>query len=135
MVGNVISALVGVTCFKIFGESIPSENVETLLGLHGMNWIAAPFAVSLAITFQFLTSSLHPPGGAIALIATIGGAGIKRTGYWFVLVPSLLGSVVQVALGMLINNLSGDEKRRYPRQWKPAHFPATCSLMRTTKNE
>ena len=90
MVGNVISAIVGVTCFKIFGESIPSENVETLLGLHGMNWIAAPFAVSLAITFQFLTSSLHPPGGAIALIATIGGAGIKRTGYWYVLVPSLL---------------------------------------------
>jgi len=130
IVGNVVSAFVGVTCFKLVGESIPSENVETLLGTHGMNWIAAPLAVSLAITFQFVTSSLHPPGGAMALIATIAGPSVKRTGYWYVLVPGLLGSLVQVGLGIVVNNVSRDEQRRYPRQWKPAFFPNLMKKMK-----
>ena len=122
IVGNVVSAFVGVTCFKIFGLAIPEEGVTTLLGLNGMNWLAAPLAVSFAITLQFFTSSLHPPGGAIALIACIAGPGIKRTGYWYMIFPGLLGSLIQVFLAIIINNLSADDKRRYPRDWSPAFF-------------
>ncbi len=57
--GHVISGLVGVACFQLFGET---------------SWLAAPLAVSLAIAAMLVTKTVHPPGGATALIAVIGGA-------------------------------------------------------------
>lgn len=122
IMGNVVSAVVGVSAFKLVGQAEPEENVVTWLGESGMNWIAAPLAVSVAIVCMFFTASLHPPGGAIALIACIGSSAIKRTGYWYVLMPSLLSSVIQCALAVLVNNCSRDEKRRYPVRWMPGMF-------------
>ena len=123
--GNVISSFIGVTCFKLLGVGIPSENVTTLLGTSGYNFLSAPLAVSLSIVAMYFTSSLHPPGGAMALIATIGSAGVKRTGYWYVLMPGLFASLVQVFVAIVINNCSKDDARRYPRRWKPAFCCST----------
>lgn len=122
VVGNVLSAFIGVTCFKLFGVGIPSENVTTLFGTSGYNWISAPLGVSLAIVAMFYTSSLHPPGGAMALIASIGSASMKRTGYWYVLMPALFSSLIQVSVAIILNNCSNDDARRYPRRWMPAFF-------------
>ncbi|WP_276345541.1 HPP family protein [Daejeonella sp. JGW-45] len=40
---------------------------------------------------QYFPKTLHPPGGATALIANIGSEQIKALGYLFVLSPVLTG--------------------------------------------
>src|SRR5690606_419609 len=69
--GNTISALVGVTVVTFVKEPV----------------LAIGLAVSLAILAMSLTRSLHPPGGAAALTAVIGGLAVSRAGFWFPFVP------------------------------------------------
>ena len=100
--GHVVSALVGVCVFQVLGaDSIASY----------------PLAVALAILAQQVTRTVHPPGGATALIAVIGGESIHALGFIYVLCPVLVGSVIMVLVALLVNNLSGDSKRNYPTYW------------------
>ena len=62
-----------------------------------------------------LTRTLHPPGGATALIATLGSAEIQRLGFWFVLMPATLGPLILLVVALLVNNLP--TSRRYPEIW------------------
>jgi CBS-domain-containing membrane protein len=62
-----------------------------------------------------LTRTLHPPGGATALIAVIGSQQIHNLGYLYVLVPALAGSLLLLLVGLLVNNIPGS--RRYPEIW------------------
>lgn len=98
--GHVISGLVGAACYQLFGETI---------------WIAAALAVSLAIVAMLATKTLHPPGGATALIAVIGGAKIHNLGYLYAFVPAGAGAVVLLIVALLVNNLS--KNRKYPEYW------------------
>ncbi|MEL0099325.1 MAG: HPP family protein [Opitutae bacterium] len=97
--GHCVSALVGVTIFF-------------LLGNEGM--FACPLAVSLAIVAMQVTGTVHPPGGATALIAVIGGSSVHQLGYWYVLCPVAVGAVIMVAVAWVVNNISGEPKRKYP---------------------
>jgi CBS-domain-containing membrane protein len=97
--GHCISALVGVTVFLLLGN----EGV-----------FACPLAVSLAIVAMHVTDSVHPPGGATALIAVIGGSSIHQLGYFYVFCPVGLGAFIMVGVAIFVNNLSGDPSRRYP---------------------
>ncbi|MGZ3253432.1 MAG: HPP family protein [Burkholderiaceae bacterium] len=56
--GNLVSALIGVTCAKLF--------VDAPL-------LAAALAGCLAIGAMFSLRCLHPPSGAVALTAVLGG--------------------------------------------------------------
>lgn len=87
--GNLISALIGVTCARWLEHD-------------GM---AAALAVGAAIAAMFLLRCLHPPSGAVAMTAVLGGAGISDLGYQFVLYPVALNSFVLLALALLFNNL------------------------------
>lgn len=98
--GHVLSALVGVF-------------VQQQLGFEP--WLAAAFAVSFAIVAMHLTATLHPPGGATALIAVIGSPELKTFGYEYALFPVGISAVVLVLVGVLINNIS--RRRRYPLHW------------------
>lgn len=98
--GHVLSAIVGVTAFQIMG---------------GQLWLAASVAVSLAIVVMHLTKTLHPPGGATALIAVIGGDSVHNLGYWYVLMPTALGALIMLIIALIVNNISGN--RRYPEFW------------------
>ena len=100
--GHLISALIGVTVYKF----LPFE-VSLLCAL----------AVSLSIFAMHLTRTLHPPGGATALIAVTGGAEIHDAGYLFVVFPIFTGSLLLLLVALFINNLSGDLKRHYPKYW------------------
>ena len=100
MGGHILSALVGVTAFRLFG---------------GEPWLAAALAVSVAIALMHLTKTLHPPGGATALIAVIGSSTIHNLGYWYILVPVGLGAAIMLVIALLVNNIP--EKRRYPEFW------------------
>ena len=100
--GQVLSAFVGVTISQYL-----SLDLLTLAAL----------AVSLSIVVMHLTRTLHPPGGATALIAVIGGEQIHELGYTFVFSPVFLGSFVMLIVALLVNNLSANENRHYPRYW------------------
>ena len=98
--GHCVSALVGVSFFLLLGDQ-------------GM--FACPLAVSLAIVAMQFTGTVHPPGGATALIAVIGGSTVQQLGYWYVLCPVGLGASIMVGVAIVVNNLSGDPERKYPR--------------------
>ncbi len=96
--GHVVSALVGVTVHKF----IPAEP-----------WITAALAVSLAIVCMQITKTLHPPGGATALIANIGSAKILALGYWYVISPVFIGTLILLLVAIFCNNAT--PHRSYPR--------------------
>ena len=83
---------------------------------HHMVWASA-IAVSSAIVVMHLTRTLHPPGGASALIAVIGSEPIKSLGYWYVLSPVLTGAVILLLMALIVNNLSSNPRRHYPVYW------------------
>ncbi len=98
--GHVISALVGVTSYQLFSEYI---------------WFACAIAASFAIVAMLITKTLHPPGGATALIAVIGGEKIHKLGYLYAIIPAGLGALILLFVALIINNLSNN--RRYPEYW------------------
>ncbi|MGC8872730.1 MAG: HPP family protein [Caldimicrobium sp.] len=98
--GHILSALIGVMSYKLFPEHL---------------WLASALAVSMAIVVMLLTKTLHPPGGATALIAVIGGEKIHKLGFLYVLIPSSLGAIILLIVALLVNNLSPN--RRYPEYW------------------
>jgi CBS domain-containing membrane protein len=95
--GHVLSALIGVTVFHWFGQE---------------PWLASALAVALSIVGMQITKTLHPPGGATALIAVIGSPQLKALGYWYVLVPVLSGVLILLLVALVCNNLSAT--RHYP---------------------
>lgn len=98
--GHMISAIIGVTFYSLLHE-------------HAM--LAAALAVGFSIGFMHLTRTLHPPGGATALIAVIGGDAIHQMGYWYVIMPIGLGAVIMLIIALLVNNLA--KGRHYPEYW------------------
>ncbi|MFZ5760053.1 MAG: HPP family protein [Thermodesulfobacteriota bacterium] len=98
--GHVLSAVIGVFCFQTF---------------QGETWLAASLAVATAIAVMHATRTLHPPGGATALIAVIGGDQVHRLGYLYVLMPVALGALIMLAVALLINNIP--KTRKYPEFW------------------
>jgi CBS-domain-containing membrane protein len=117
LVGHMISAVVGVTCNLMVGT--PDE----LIGEHCVNggerpalqWLAGSLAVSVSIVAMHLLKSLHPPGGATALIAVIGTKRLKELGYLYVVCPIALGAVVMLAVALLVDNLARGIS--YPKYW------------------
>lgn len=99
--GHVLSAIIGVTVAYL----VP------------VPWLAAALAVSISIVVMQVTRTLHPPGGATALIATIGSEKIKALGYWYVLSPILSGVTILLFVALFFNNITS--KRSYPKnkQW------------------
>ncbi|MFH7319556.1 HPP family protein [Desulfurivibrio sp. D14AmB] len=98
--GHLISALVGVACQQLLPEQ-PG--------------LAAPLAVATAIALMQLTGTLHPPGGATALIAVIGGEEIHALGFLYALVPATSGALIMLLVALLVNNLVPG--RKYPEYW------------------
>jgi CBS domain-containing membrane protein len=60
---------------------------------------------------------VHPPGGACALFAAVGGAAVSEQGYAFAVVPVGVNTVVLLVVAVLVNNLTG---RPYPHVPEPA---------------
>jgi len=98
--GYTISAFVGVSVYKLFPSDL---------------WLASALAVATAIAIMQLTQTLHPPGGATALIAVIGSKDIHDLGYFYVLIPVGMGALVLLSLALIINNIP--KNRSYPLYW------------------
>jgi CBS domain-containing membrane protein len=93
--GNLISALIGVTCATWFGHDA---------------WVAV-LAGGLAIAAMFTLRCLHPPGGAVALTAVLAGPEVAQLGYHFALYPVGLNSIGLLLIALLFNNAL---RRQYP---------------------
>jgi CBS domain-containing membrane protein len=95
--------------------------------LPGHAWTAA-VAVGLAVLGMYYLRCIHPPGGATALAAVIGGPDVHALGYHYVLMPILINVVAIMAMAIAFNALF--PWRRYPahlhkrRQPIPATRPA-----------
>ncbi len=98
--GHMLSAVIGVFCYQTFA---------------GQLWLAAALAVATAIAVMLVTRTLHPPGGATALIAVIGTSKVHALGYLYVLIPVGLGAMMMLIVALLVNNLA--KNRRYPEFW------------------
>jgi CBS domain-containing membrane protein len=98
--GHLVSALTGVACVQWLG----SEHVMT-----------APLAVGLAIAAMYSLRCLHPPGGATALGAVLGGETVHALGYGYIVSPILLNSLVILAVAVAFNFPFA--WRRYPQCW------------------
>lgn len=98
--GHIVSGLVGVASYQLFGGTL---------------WMAAVLSVSVALAAMMATKTMHPPGGATALIAVIGGSKVHALGFLYPFVPAGLGALILLAVALLVNNLS--RNRRYPEYW------------------
>lgn len=100
MGGHILSAIIGVVIFKIFGSHL---------------WLASPLAVATAIAAMHATRTLHPPGGATALIAVIGSQQIHALGFYYALIPVGVSAFIMLVVALTVNNLC--RTRKYPEFW------------------
>ncbi|MCP4994862.1 MAG: HPP family protein [Gammaproteobacteria bacterium] len=98
--GHIISATVGVTIYQLLPEPI---------------YLTAALTVATAIAAMHLTKTLHPPGGATALIAVIGGSNVHDLGFLYILTPVTIGTLIMLLVALLVNNIP--QQRHYPVFW------------------
>ncbi len=94
--GQIISAFVGVACFQLVPDL----------------FLAGGLAVGLAIGMMHVFRCVHPPGGATALAAVIGGAQIHALGFEYVLTPVFLNTLIIFITAVAFNYFF--PWRRYP---------------------
>ncbi|MCO5396918.1 HPP family protein [Ralstonia soli] len=93
--GNLVAATVGVTCAWLVKDPV----------------MASALAVSIAIVGMFALRCVHPPSGAVALTAVIGGPAVHALGYRFVLEPILIQSALLLMGALVYHAATG---HRYP---------------------
>ncbi|MEO1768006.1 HPP family protein [Thiobacter aerophilum] len=98
--GHLVSALVGVTCARHVGSP----------------WLAMALAAGLAVGAMYYLRCIHPPGGATALTAVLGGPAVHALGYQYVLTPVLLNVVLIFLIAVAFN---------YPFPWR--RYPAALA--------
>lgn len=96
VVGNTIAGIIGVTCAMYIPNLTEAFSV----------------AVALAIFLMMTTDSLHPPSGAVAITAVLGGESVHQLGYYFIFYPVLLNSVLLLVIAIIFNRLLG---KQYPQ--------------------
>lgn len=106
--GNSIAALIGVTALHLF------DNTS----------VAFSVAVSVTIFVMLSLRCLHPPSGAVAMTAILGGPAVSTLGYHFVIWPVAINSLFMLIMAILFNNLIG---RKYPHQVSTTDHKANVS--------
>jgi CBS domain-containing membrane protein len=106
--GNLVSALVGVTAGLLVKDP----------------FVAASVAIAVSIALMMSLRCVHPPSGAVALTAVLGGHAITDLGFGFVWWPVGANSLLLLGTALLFNNLAG---RTYP------HRPVGAPIDRDTK--
>lgn len=96
VLGNTLAAVIGVSC----ALWIPNLT------------LAFAVAVALTIVLMMSTDSLHPPSGAVAITAVLGGDAVHQMGYLFVFYPVLLNTVLLLIVAISFNRLLG---KQYPQ--------------------
>ena len=105
--GHAVSAAIGV----VAREAIP----------HPL--LAAAVAVGLAIWAMHYLRCIHPPGGATALFAVLGGPAVEALGFGYVWHPVLTSVGAMVLVAVAVN---------YPFEWR--RYPAGLARARSPRD-
>lgn len=84
--GHLISALVGVTAYYLIPNAI----------------LASSLAIGVAMFLMHHARCMHPPGGATAVTAVIGGASVHQLGYYFVIIPVFFNAIILLSIAMAV---------------------------------
>lgn len=104
--GNLVSSAVGVTCALLIHDPVEASAV----------------AVALSIAGMFALRCVHPPSGAVALTAVLGGPAVHALGYAFVFDPVAIQSALLLGSALVYHAATG---HRYPHvAAKPAERKA-----------
>jgi CBS domain-containing membrane protein len=102
VLGHTLSATAGV-CVRYFATAT------------GINEVVAPaLAVAICVAIMRICKCTHPPGGATALFAVIGGTVVEDMGFLYVLI-NFIAAVMLLLTALVLNNLV--RKRSYPLYW------------------
>ena len=104
--GHLLSGLIGITCLLHVPEPM----------------LAGSVAVGLSIGAMHYLRCLHPPAGATALVAAMGGDTVRALGYGFVAAPVMLNVLIILSVAIVFNFLF--PWRRYPLFLMRAMAPA-----------
>lgn len=99
--GHILSAFVGIVCYLL----IPNEI------------IASSLAIPVAMVVMFFFNCMHPPGGATAITAVIGGAQVHELGFAFIIVPVFFNAIILLSIAMAVGTfreINPFEIRAYP---------------------
>jgi CBS-domain-containing membrane protein len=113
--GHILSALIGVSCALVLSNEV----------------VAASAAVGIAVGVMHYLRCIHPPGGATALAAVIGGEATHALGYQFVITPVLLNVLVMLLVAVAFNFVL--PWRRYPAWLVDREKPAVSAPTRVSE--
>lgn len=102
LLGHIFSALIGVSISKLFQLHSDYDSVS---------WIAGAAACGCASAVMLLTNTVHPPGGASAVLAATDPV-ITAMGWYFVGL-GMWGTTLMLAVGLIVNNI----QRQFPMYW------------------
>ncbi|TGE35097.1 HPP family protein [Desulfosporosinus fructosivorans] len=94
----------------IFGHTLSAAAGVATFMMFGLTWWSPALGTALALVVMIITKTTHPPGGATALFAVLSKAHSS-----YILTPIMVGAVILVIIGVVVNNLSPN--RQYPRYW------------------
>jgi len=106
--GHQISAFIGVSCAMLIPDTM----------------LAAGIAVGLSIAAMHLLRCIHPPGGATALAAVVGGTEVQGLGYQYMVTPVLLNVAIILLVAFLFN---------FPFRWR--RYPVALSRIDVDREE
>ncbi len=107
--GHCLAAFIGVACAKWIGTTE----------------LAGACAVALSIGVMHQLKCIHPPGGATALTAVLGGPAVRDLGFHFVYCPVFANCLVMIGTAIVFNSFFG--WRRYPAAWSRKAAPPVGS--------
>lgn len=102
LLGHTFSALIGVGVSKLFQYHSDYESIQ---------WIAGATSCAIASAVMLLTGTVHPPGGASAVLAATEPA-ITAMGWYFVGLV-MWGTTLMLFVALAINNI----QRQFPMYW------------------
>ncbi|KAK6432540.1 hypothetical protein LTR95_011289 [Oleoguttula sp. CCFEE 5521] len=102
ILGHAICAIMGVSISKLFQLSPNFEHIQ---------WVAGALGCAIATVMMAMTNTIHPPGGATAVMAAT-QPNVIAMGWWFVPVL-MVGYTLMLGVALLVNNVA----RQYPVYW------------------
>ncbi len=84
--GHLVSAFVGVSCYYLVPNPILASSLAILFAMFLMHYLRC----------------MHPPGGATAIAAVMGGPNVHALGYAFVVVPVFFNAIILLSIAMAI---------------------------------
>ncbi|KAI7136027.1 hypothetical protein KC317_g17772, partial [Hortaea werneckii] len=104
VIGHTLSAIVGVAISKLF-QLAPEPFFDNY------SWVAGAVACACASLVMSMTGTVHPPGGATAILACT-SKDVVPSGWAFAMFV-LVGSLLMLGVALLFNNTL----RQYPVYW------------------